>query len=77
MNCFYNLPCYCVGFIIHYFLVFLVKVMVVVDVIIFLFSQSKSAMISVSYLLVSAALTALDLVCSLVLCAIVCFDSPK
>ena len=32
MNCFFNLLCCCVGFIIHYFLVFLVEVMAVFPV---------------------------------------------
>ena len=46
MNCFFNLSCCCVGFIIHYFLVFAVEVMVVFPAMI---SSFVSSGISSSY----------------------------
>ena len=46
MNYFFNLPCCCVGFIIHYFLVFLVKFMAVFPAMI---SSLVSSGISISY----------------------------
>ena len=60
----FNLPCCCVGFIIHFLLFSLSKS--------WLYFKQWSA---VSYFLVSAALTAL--VCSVVLSASVRFDYPK
>ena len=41
MNCFFNFPCCCVGFIIHYFLVFPVEVMVVFPAMISSFISSS------------------------------------
>ena len=46
MNCFFNFSCCCVGFIIHYFLVFPVEVMVVFPAMI---SSFVSSSISSSY----------------------------
>ena len=46
MNCFFNLPCCCVDFIIHYFLVFPVEVMVVFPAMV---SSFVSSGISSSY----------------------------
>ena len=46
MNCFFNLRCCCVSFIIHYFLVFPVEVMVVFSAVI---SSLVSSGISSSY----------------------------